>query len=124
MRLPEMTTRRMMVAVAIVAIMLGIVIATRRHFAFVKAAAREGRLEVLWIERAEEGEVIWGDSGRYGASGAEMEEMVAFGLIPHDRGSRALTYRQVANLHRARRMYYERAARYPWLPVTPFRSSP
>ena len=46
MRMPRMTTRRLIIAVAMVGIILGIGIGTRRRFAYLNVAAREGRLEI------------------------------------------------------------------------------
>jgi hypothetical protein len=94
----RLTVRRMMVAVAVVAVVVG---ATRRRHALLEAAAHEERLEFIWRHEA------------------ELDEIVYFGPTSPDRGRRGAMYRRIANGHQARRIRYERAARYPWLPVVP-----
>ncbi len=76
------TLRRMMIAVAIVAILLGLAEMTRRR----RAAFREKSTAIRWSEYVE----------GHGKRRPEIAEH----------------YRRMAEK-------YERAARYPWLPVAP-----
>jgi hypothetical protein len=81
MKLPRITVRRLMVAVAIFGIMAGGgVEARRRHDRFLAVAERHWWATLTWPLRLDPREFEW---------------------------------------HRAMQAKYERAARYPWLPVAP-----
>jgi hypothetical protein len=102
MRLPRMTTRRWMVAVAIVAVGIGtwMLIERSRSYAALGSLHAESEKECRRIVEAFEGSrfdpVIWGE---------------ALALVRRSR--KLLPY------HAALRRKYERASRRPWLPVEP-----
>jgi hypothetical protein len=85
MRLPRMTTRRWMVAVAIMGIVLGVTIERRNRFRKIAAHHR-----------------------------AELMKLVSrMNPFSGDRSWRPLEW------HESMARKYERAARFPWLPVKP-----
>jgi hypothetical protein len=97
MRLAKMTTRRWIVAVAVVALVLGIVAFVRRRAQFRALAdyhaetARRIRSAHVWVTRPG-------------------------GAFVH---TTALAPRPVIDYHATLAVKYEHAARYPWLPVEP-----
>jgi hypothetical protein len=117
MRLPRMTTRRWMLAVAVVAIVIAGLIEVCRlgHLRQVYlAVAREYADEAHEIRRGDDGRsdgrmvLIRSIAGERPASLQSRE-----GMVYLDRIARAAAY---CDQLRAK---YERAARYPWLPVEP-----
>jgi hypothetical protein len=102
MQLPRMTTRRWLIAVAVVAVCLGsgILITRSRSYAALCAFHAEGEKECRRIVEAFEGRrldaAVWKD------------------WIAHARRARRLL-----PYHAALRRKYELASRRPWLPVEP-----
>ncbi len=90
MRPPRMTTRRWMIAVAVVGIVLGVTIERRNRFRKI-AAHHQGQFRKL----VSQGHLIL-------SSGSSDDPIM-----------RRLEW------HESMRLKYERSARYPWLPVDP-----
>jgi hypothetical protein len=89
MRLPRMTTRRWMIAVAVVGIVLGVTIERRNRFRTIAAHHQ-----------------------------AEFKKLVSQGHLFPFPGSGDAVWRPL-EWHESMRLKYEHAARYPWLPVDP-----
>jgi hypothetical protein len=91
----RMTVRRVMAFVAVFAVALAVAVMLRRSGEFRALAEDQADSEQLSLSYADEARGPNGDRQRV----ARGEQMAAF--------------------HRALRAKYERAARYPWLPVEP-----
>jgi hypothetical protein len=103
MRLPRMTTRRWMIAVAVAALIMTRVEVRRRQNEFQQLAEYHKKERALIV------------AGR-GRTSGEIEIW-----LRHDPLQRSWRHSSVwkAAYHSAMREKYERAARYPWLPVEP-----
>ena len=128
MRLPrvQFTVRRMMVSVAVVAVLVANVELMRRHVVSralaTKHAAMQAELEAarrLAEERAKWVELL--------AERGEVEAPTSFPLIDPLAGATTLSevralstrYAKQAAYHAQLRRKYERAAARPWLPIEP-----
>ena len=118
MRLPRMTTRRWMVAVAIIGLMTGGTIEgmrlKRRHDYFLARFQKYAQLE-QFLRRAE---ALDGDASRlpYGPPPADFERMSMLKIQMRRRPDR---WSRLVDHHVAMTSKYRRATRYPWLPVGP-----
>jgi hypothetical protein len=99
MRLPRMTTRRLMAAVAYLAIPLAFLIAMDRRVTRFVRAAEYHKEQVALLGRLGREEHLGGGSVR--------------GIAPPPKAIRAREY------HSRMAENYRHAARYPWLPVEP-----
>ena len=99
MRMPRMTTRRLMVAVAVVAILMGGELMRRR-----RAACLE---RLTWLQ---------GRETAWGADDPSWEREVASRYLK--RGKQMGVVEALAEVARQKRKY-EYAASHPWLPVPP-----
>ena len=104
MRLSRLTTRRLMVLVAVVALITGTFVTWQRQ-------RRYRELAVEYARRERSGRALrkWIAADRVPARGARSVGILIDG-IPID-----VKLERTARL----RAEYERAARYPWLPVPP-----
>jgi len=101
MRLPRLTTRRLMALVMLLAFSMGAMVQMRRlRLSYQAQAARHSALER--------------SSRRIASYAAGLRNV---GLEPRGDGGAALGRR--AAYHAAMRQKYERAARYPWLSIAP-----
>ncbi len=99
MRLPRMTTRRWMLAVAAVAILLGLVVETaRRRREYLHRAAHHQELSLR--------------------NGSIFGEGVMIRYNPTTRKSDMTSLRKIEH-HERLAEKYRQAARFPWLPVEP-----
>jgi hypothetical protein len=113
-----MTVRRWMIAVAVVGIALGVVSMVRRSRCMLARAvihAREEReaIDVLsrpGVLRAAAVNMV-NETHRWQPGGMRFEETQEFF------GQMLASWQRRADYHGAMRRKYERAARYPWLPV-------
>ena len=106
MRLPRMTTRRWMIAVAVVAILLGAGLETgRRSFRFARLSDCHSNAALECFHALM---TLGGWPPPQDPSPAEL------GRVRNLYRVRALVH-----YHSALTQKYERAARYPWLPVAP-----
>jgi hypothetical protein len=92
---PRFTVRRLMIAVAVVGLALATAIMMRRSDEFRALAEEQADNEAASLEYADDARGEHGDQQRV----ARGEQMAVY--------------------HRALKIKYERAARYPWLPVAP-----
>jgi hypothetical protein len=132
MRLPRMTTRRWMAAVAIVAVAIGGEMMRRRSVSYRGQANRYALAEAkvrTWGKNSDQRTAehkkhlrkvqSFAESGG-GAFRASWKSFI-------DSATRSVTlaseeaerFHRLAAHYAALRMKYERAARYPWLPVEP-----
>jgi hypothetical protein len=107
MRLPRYRLRTLPIAVAVAALGMGTIVGlARRRESYLRRAAQhrklsnDARLYAIFIDRR----LHWGPSE------PERAEMAA--------------YERRGDYHAALQAKYERAARYPWLPVDPDRPEP
>jgi hypothetical protein len=108
MRLPRMTTRRWMVAVAVIGLLVGGGVRLKRRRDYFLSLARSHAQKMP--SSTAEGKAL---RSRFGStSGMGGEETV---LLSRD-FDRMMNR---ADHHSALRRKYEHAARYPWLPVEP-----
>ncbi len=110
MRLPRMTTRRWMMAVAIVALVIGAAIAIdRRSKRFARLAASHANIAVEH----------WATLAAFGGDPPPLKEIEKF--PPAARGPVRYLHRAKTLMvyHRELKGKYDRAACYPWLPVEP-----
>jgi hypothetical protein len=109
MRLPRMTTRRWMIVVAVAALVVGFIrLWTLRHLYLEKAANHASfRAHVL---RTPESTAYWENRWTDQRRGLPARYPWPAGppFVP-----------AMGEYHDAMRIKYERAARYPWLPVEP-----
>ena len=107
MRLPRMTTRRWMVAVAIVAILIGVGLEVgRRSRRFARLAAYHSNVALEHF----------GTLMAFGGEPPPIRDVPPAGLGPTRYLHRA---KALLNYHSVLTEKYQRAARYPWLPVAP-----
>src|SRR5262245_38985812 len=104
MRLPRFTTRRLMVLVAVVAVLLCVGRLVQQRLAYQRLAAEHAISEATLRYREAAQIRMW----RIGKTARSEWE----------------TSRTRADFHAAWKRTYERAARYPWLPVPPDPPSP
>jgi hypothetical protein len=110
MRLPRMTTRRWMVLVATVAILIGVGLELgRRSSRFARLSAYHSEVALLHFHTLM----------RLG--GWPPQDPLAAEL---GRGRNLYRVRALVHYHSALTGKYERAARYPWLPVAPDPTEP
>ena len=111
MKIPRIsfTVRRMMVAVAVVALAFAIVHLWSLRQLYLKMAAQHGGISAL-RDRTPEDIAFW-----EARLTAQHEGLPASDPWP---GGHPLVP-SMARYHEAMRLKYERAARYPWLPVAP-----
>lgn len=111
MQSPRMTTRRWMVAVAVVALLiaasLGAARLTGRAGEYRQYAVWHTAMRNLCLGEADE----YRDAGAHRAAGDRREDVESLLREAHER--------TLAQHHDALVIKYERAARYPWLPVAP-----
>jgi hypothetical protein len=100
MRLPHMTTRRWMVAVAVVAVVMGggIWLRERRRSFESLAAYHQSKLDRFLIWRS-------------------LDDLTVIRLFHRDLKPLTTDEAKIATWHAAMARKYEQAARYPWLPV-------
>jgi hypothetical protein len=112
MKLPRMNTRRWMVAVAIVGILIG---------AGLKAGRRSRRFARLASYHSDAALDHFGTQMALGGEPPPLEEGAAEvpGPVRYLRREKALV-----RYHSALTIKYEHVARYPWLPVTPDPAEP
>jgi hypothetical protein len=108
MRIPRMTTRRWMVAVAVIGLLVGGGVRLKRRRDYFLSLARSHAQKMPSFTA--EGKALRSRFG--GTSGMSGEEIV---LLSRD-FDRMMNR---ADHHAALRRKYEHAARYPWLPVEP-----
>src|SRR4051812_18331784 len=127
MRLPRMTTRRWMIAVAIVGVAIGAEMTRRRSFAYRNKASRYASLEATWRDAGERSDRIaaerkehlreieaFADSGG-GQFRAGWKPLIdsATQTVTVASGKAEVFYRRAAYWG-ALRVKYERAVRRPW----------
>ena len=101
MRLPQFTTRRLMVLVAVVAVATGTAVGlVQRRDSFLDEAAGHRELSDEALQYA-----------------YVMNFRYTFGLSEPERAEQK-AHERLGIYHAEMRAKYERAARYPWLPVT------
>ena len=123
MRLPRMTTRRWMVAVAVVALAMGGVVGVRAVWQYVASldhvryhAGMEATFR--WLDQ------VWPDEEEAMAHAPELTEE-GRRAVGEFRRQMGVLRRQVALWHRKREYHaamarkYRYVARFPWLPVEP-----
>jgi hypothetical protein len=134
MRLPRVrfTIRRMMVAVAVLALLIGADQLVRRSTRYRKMAGRFGQLETAsrdrhraverssqqHAERAQSWVAGWGpfNDDRHRASVvAQTKDWIEAGYLSQE----AAVYAAEADWYSQLRQQYERGARYPWEPLAP-----
>jgi hypothetical protein len=93
--MPRFTVRRLMIAVAIIGLALALAVMLKRSGEFRALAEKQAYYEAGSLAYADDARGEGGDPQRV----ARGEQMAAY--------------------HRALKAKYERAARYPWLPVEP-----
>jgi hypothetical protein len=109
LHLPRFTVRRMMVAVAIVALVLSVGIFSARSRSFAILAREYASMETKAIAFDKE------------AIAFEKEHMILFNVVKYirtDRGTFKIKRQNVAYYAQIKEKY-EWLARYPWLPVEP-----
>jgi hypothetical protein len=106
MRLPRMTTRRWMVAVAVVALVLGAVQLKRRRDDLLSGAQSHAQVEQKWRQ--------WEALERRALQAGEVDANPSLAAWV----ARRISY------HRTMARKYRHAARFPWLPVGPDPPSP
>ncbi len=124
---PRFTVRRMMIAVAVVALLVGSEM-TRRRWAYFRAIAHSyagaeefdrfllgGGTAIVRMEDGQVSEIHGPLSFRSGAEGGGSIEVTGDPSPGYD----AESLRRRADYHAQLRRKYERAARYPWLAVVP-----
>jgi hypothetical protein len=122
MRLPRVrfTVRRLMVAVAVVAILIGIILQVVRAIRFSRSAARFAEFEAVWRENAVDDRRMAEHSRRLLADGLDRSNYAQVLLQSADsdtqRAEKADTL--AAYLGRMKAKYLA-AARRPWLAVEP-----
>jgi hypothetical protein len=121
MRLPRepFTVRRLMIAVAVVAILLGVSLHVRNVSLYSMRISHHSKCESSWREdewrhrkRAEEIRKLAEDPGQ--RSGAEWWRQYA-----ERETVRADKFKALADYHGQMKTKYQAAARRPWLPVEP-----
>ncbi len=131
MRLPRMTTRRWMVAVAVMGLLMGGVVGgvrlKRRHDYFLNLVEFHLQLERQYVpwERAARNSLQQSDltlnfleAARHAESNDGVELGILRPAVEWERQS-ATRFAQAIAYHAAMARKYRRAARYPWLPVEP-----
>jgi hypothetical protein len=116
--LPRHTIRRLMVAVVIAAFALGGWESWRRYRAMVALSESYRQMAKLYSETVDH---VLRDAVSWDAIPAEKRKMpdrFPF-YTPEDAAYHARKSREKARRYRAMAAGYERAARYPWLPVAP-----
>jgi hypothetical protein len=130
MRLPrvQFTVRRLMIAVAVVAILFGVglhIRLSRLSANFAKRAAMYAKFESVWREQGlfcrEQEEQLrkWANDPRQGVDGPEF-----WGRLAQDETDRAEKLKTLADFDASMKAKYEAVARRPWLPVEPDPPSP
>ncbi len=121
------TVRRMMVAVAIAAVATGCVTFWKRSTDFHRLADQYGQLESdesAWLSSILEHQEWTKKHGRAGIP-FDLPPVPPSELLKSDAeiiaeiDDEAKRRREKIEWYRPRRLKYERAARYPWLPVAP-----
>jgi hypothetical protein len=119
MRLPRLrfTVRRLMLVVALAGLAMGVGIWSYKMRQLSGGYARAAKFHRAWLDRYREREaVILQAIGRLETVAARRS------VVPpsHDRHREdAADYARKADYREALALKYERAARYPWLPVEP-----
>ena len=131
MRLPRMTTRRWMVAVAVMGLLMGGVVGgvrlKRRHDYFLNLVEFHVQLERQYVpwECAARNSLQQSDltlnfleAARHAESNDGVELGILRPAVEWERQS-ATRFAQAIAYHAAMARKYRHAARYPWLPVEP-----
>ena len=107
MRLPRMTTRRWMIAVAVVGVMLAAAALFRRHLTLRELGDYHARMEGVLMDRARLlGQPSLEFANRYPVIAAEWRTYAACEA-------------EIGAWHARLKKKYRRAARYPWLAIEP-----
>jgi hypothetical protein len=113
MRPPRFRLRTLLVAVAVAAVMLGVIVPmVRLRARYSERAAGHGGSAQFYLEHARAADQGHGGCMKIGARGSIQEIKAAYRRV-------APKYRRIADYHSLMARKYERASRYPWLPVPP-----
>jgi hypothetical protein len=113
MHLPRMTTRRLMVAIAVVALLMGAAMTWRKHLEYARLASYYGQ-QLRMLENT------WGAVPElFGGTSTIMLEMSP--ITPGRQPLPPVAYdtKEVIDYHRLLWRKYTQAARRPWLPIKP-----